>query len=255
MAYADAEDVRSRWDAVADVFTAKVGKLGDVSKEVLLTPTLLELVGDVSGKRVLDAGCGDGFLSRLLAERGAIVHAIDYSENMLAIASERTPPELQVTYEHANMERLDTVPSASCDRTVSCLAIQDVVDYEAAVCGIRRVLTDDGYCVLAFLHPCFSSDGAWVRDEAGAKLHWKVDNYFHEGPREQDQLFPDCDGLPAPFYFHRTLTSYFRVFKRAGLVVDELVEAVPSSDFIAAHPGWANDLRMCHFLALGLRPV
>lgn len=252
MPYADAEDARQRWDAVAGAYAAKVGKLGDVSKEVLLTPTLLDLVGDVAGKHVLDAGCGDGFLSRLLAERGASVRSIDCSQNMVDIARKRTPAGMQVRYEHANMERLESVGTASCDLVVSCLAIQDVVDYESAVCEFRRVLIDNAYCVLALLHPCFSSDGGWVRDEAGEKLHWKVDNYFHEGPREQ-QLFPDSADLPAAFYFHRTLTSYFRAFKRAGFLVDEFVEAVPSAGFIAEHPNWANDLRMCHFLAMRLR--
>ena len=98
MPYADAEDARERWDAVAETYASKVGKLGDGGKEVLLTPTLLDLAGDVAGKRVLEAGCGEGFLSRLLAERGAAVHAIDYSQSMIEIArkKEDTGPTGQV---------------------------------------------------------------------------------------------------------------------------------------------------------------
>ena len=33
---------------------------------------------------------------------------------------------------------------------------------------------------LAVTHPCFSSDGGWVKDSKGKKLDWKIDNYFYE---------------------------------------------------------------------------
>jgi len=36
----------------------------------LLNGVLLRMLGDVNGRRVLDAGCGEGYLSRLLAARG-----------------------------------------------------------------------------------------------------------------------------------------------------------------------------------------
>lgn len=47
---------------------------------------MLSLIGDVKHKRVLDAGCGYGFYSILLAKRGAMVTGIDISEKMIALA-------------------------------------------------------------------------------------------------------------------------------------------------------------------------
>jgi len=38
---------------------------------------LLELLGTVRDQAVLDAGCGEGFLARILAARGALVTGID----------------------------------------------------------------------------------------------------------------------------------------------------------------------------------
>lgn len=46
----------------------------------------MSLVGDVTGKRVLDAGCGAGYYARQLVERGADVFASDASEEMVALA-------------------------------------------------------------------------------------------------------------------------------------------------------------------------
>lgn len=94
MSKLSAEEVVKRWDENAEIYAGLTKRYGDINKEVLLTPHLLEMMGDVAGKRLLDAGCGEGFLSRLMAERGASVLAVDYAEKMLAIARERTLPEL-----------------------------------------------------------------------------------------------------------------------------------------------------------------
>lgn len=57
--------------------------------------TLLDwLPDDMSGARLLDAGCGTGMLSIEAARRGADVVAIDLSEALIAVARERTPADL-----------------------------------------------------------------------------------------------------------------------------------------------------------------
>src|SRR3989344_738686 len=47
---------------------------------------VLELLGDIKGKRILDYGSGSGKFSRVLAEKGAEVVAVDPTENMLVLA-------------------------------------------------------------------------------------------------------------------------------------------------------------------------
>ena len=43
------------------------------------------------GWRVLDAGCGEGYLARVLAARGARVTGIDLSPRLVELARQRTP--------------------------------------------------------------------------------------------------------------------------------------------------------------------
>lgn len=52
-------------------------------------PAILDLAGDVAGRRILDAGCGSGPLSAVLRDRGATVTGIDASAQMLALAKRR----------------------------------------------------------------------------------------------------------------------------------------------------------------------
>jgi len=66
------QEVIDQWaDAVDHI--DDFGDEGDFARQHLLNPVIFALLGPVDGKRVLDAGCGQGYLSRLLAKQGAIV--------------------------------------------------------------------------------------------------------------------------------------------------------------------------------------
>jgi magnesium-protoporphyrin O-methyltransferase len=63
-------------------------------REVLGTvQSWLDAEDAVAGKTMLDAGCGSGTMSIPLAAAGATVHAVDFSEKMIAAARERAGPE------------------------------------------------------------------------------------------------------------------------------------------------------------------
>ncbi|WP_219895489.1 magnesium protoporphyrin IX methyltransferase [Aquisediminimonas profunda] len=66
--------------------------------------TLLDwLPVDLSGRRVLDAGCGTGAAAIELAKRGAKVIAVDVSASLIEIARERTPVGLQIDWRRGDM--------------------------------------------------------------------------------------------------------------------------------------------------------
>src|SRR5262245_40868016 len=57
----------------------------------LLIPLVLGYLGTVAGYTLLDAGCGEGHLARLLADRGARVTAIDISPRLIELARQQDP--------------------------------------------------------------------------------------------------------------------------------------------------------------------
>ena len=116
-----AEEIIQSWDKNAEKFAANCTRYGDRNKEVLLTPRVLDWLGEINGLEVLDAGCGEGFLSRLMAERGGRVTGIDYSGKFLEIARDRTPENLGVNFRHLNLEKLDPIQDTSYDLIVSLL--------------------------------------------------------------------------------------------------------------------------------------
>ena len=76
------------WDRVADVYAASIGGPEDRIYAMLRDGLWSSLGPDVSGLDILDLGCGHGWLSALLAAKGARVRGIDGS---MAYRGSRTP--------------------------------------------------------------------------------------------------------------------------------------------------------------------
>jgi 2-polyprenyl-3-methyl-5-hydroxy-6-metoxy-1,4-benzoquinol methylase len=65
------EKPRALWDRIADVWRIQVGHDGDSNRLLNSDPVLWAFTGDVNGLATLDAGCGTGYLSKKLYDRGA----------------------------------------------------------------------------------------------------------------------------------------------------------------------------------------
>src|SRR5438067_3785743 len=94
-----------------------------------IMPHFLALLGDIAGLTVLDAGCGQGYLSRILARRGAQVTGIDISANLIRIAREQDPDHT-ITYQVANLCQPLPAYRQHFDLAVSHFVLNDVYDYQ-----------------------------------------------------------------------------------------------------------------------------
>src|SRR5262245_15490424 len=125
------QQMRQEWIDGAANWIARIRGQGDPSRNGLLDDWMLESVGDVRRKDVVDLGCGEGRFCRMLAERGARVTGIDLSEPMIAAAHEKRVAGED--YRSDDMEKLDGVPDASYDLAVSYVSLVDVHDLNRAV--------------------------------------------------------------------------------------------------------------------------
>ena len=77
---------------------------GDLVRQYLLNPTIFSLLGEVRGKRILDAGCGQGYLCRLLARKGASVTGVEPAEALIRYALRREErDQLGIEYVQADL--------------------------------------------------------------------------------------------------------------------------------------------------------
>ncbi|MFS0638226.1 class I SAM-dependent methyltransferase [Mesobacillus foraminis] len=246
---AGTEEAIKRWDSFADTYSKNHTEQGDLHKEVFLNPTLCSLMESVKNKKVLDAGCGEGYLSRILSKSGAAVTAVDYSPRMIEIAKERTSKDLLIDYKQGNCEELTILEDKSFDLIVSNMVIQDLANYEKAFSEMYRLLVDGGCFIFSILHPCFvTPECGWEKNESGEKLHWNVDKYFYEGAYEQG-----LGEKEKMLFFHRTLTSYINTLIKTGFVLESIVEPKPSTEMLKKYPSFEEDFRCADFIVFKVK--
>lgn len=114
-------------------------------------PAMVDLAGDVRGRRVLDAGCGSGPLSARLRAKGASVTAFDASPAMVELARERLGPEADLRVADLG-ERLPFEDNAF-DDVVASLVLHYLEDWAAPLAELRRVLRPGGRLIVSVNHP------------------------------------------------------------------------------------------------------
>src|SRR5215471_10549400 len=97
-----------------------------VYKEVIL-PNLLRLIGEVEGEVICDLACGQGWVARELARRGAHVTGLDLAPNLLAIAREYEEQEpLGIVYVLGDAQRAEPLGDSRFSGCVCVLALINI---------------------------------------------------------------------------------------------------------------------------------
>jgi len=115
-------------------------------------PLVHQACGNVEGLNVLDMGCGTGRHTLWLAQAGAKVTGIDFSEGMLDKAREKTEGYLITLIKHDLHERLP-FGSGQFDMVVSGLVLEHIGDLAYYFSEIERVLANSGRAVISAMHP------------------------------------------------------------------------------------------------------
>ena len=115
-------------------------------------PATISLLGDMTGHRVLEAGCGPGALTEWLAGNGALVTAFDVSPEMVRLAHERLGRRARIlTADLA--EPLAFATDASFDLVVASLVMHYLADWTAPLAEFHRILAPGGAVVFSTHHP------------------------------------------------------------------------------------------------------
>ena len=112
---------------------------------------VLEYLGSVSGKRVLEVSCGRGGFSTVLASKGAAVCAADFAGSALRIARNKAhkleTANGNVIFAQTDAHHLPFVDGAF-DLVISCETIEHLVDPPQALKEMARVCKKEGHLYL-----------------------------------------------------------------------------------------------------------
>ncbi len=209
------------WDSHAAPYAAAVARREQGAAQygvAAILPILLGLLGDVCDKVVLDAGCGEGFLARVLAARGARVTGIDLSPRLIALARERDAAGA-IDYRVADLCAPVPDLAGRFDRIGSHLVLNDVPDHRGFAATLAALTRPGGRAVLALNNPYSSV----VREH--------IADYFASGARAVYGGMTAWLGEEVGYY-HRTLADYLDAFLDAGWRLAKLadVPAAPRDD-------------------------
>jgi len=199
-------------------------------------PAVLNLVGDVSGGQVLDAGCGPGLYAQELLRRAAEVTGLDASQAQLSIARRRLGEAVPLV--RAVLGGNLPFQSASFDVVVCALVIHYVADRHAAFREFARVLRPGGRLVLSTQHP--TTD--WLR---------KGGSYFDIV--EEEDVWKTENGPYKVRFWREPLTALCEAATSSGLLIKTVVEPLPVDEMRDRYPDdWAQLREAPGFLALEL---
>ena len=217
----------------------------DTPNDTLEKPVMLDLIGPIAGKRVLDLGCGDAAIGRELLYHGATSYdGVEGSHRMFAVA-------VQTLAGTSGQVILQTIenwdpPAAAYDLVLGRLALHYVADLTPIFANVLQALVPEGQFIFSVEHPVITScDRGWT---AGTlRQDWIVDDYFSTGLRITDWL----DGIVKKY--HRTIEDYFHLLQKTGFRVEDLREACPQRDFFHDMQTYERRKRIPLFLILAAR--
>jgi ubiquinone/menaquinone biosynthesis C-methylase UbiE len=203
----DPAAIKSGYDRWSEVYDHDLNPL-----IALEEPVVREALGAVSGKDVLDLGCGTGRHALWLAGAGARVSAVDFSEGMLAEAR-RKPGADRVRFHVHDLRQPLPFEAASFDRVVSGLVLEHLPDLGFVFGEARRVLRPLGRAVVSAMHPAMFLRGAFAR--------------FTD---------PATGEVVKPGSHQHSIGEFVMAAVAAGFALEAVAERAPDAEFAARYP-------------------
>jgi ubiquinone/menaquinone biosynthesis C-methylase UbiE len=184
------------------------------------------LLGPVTGKRVLDLGCGGAQSAIALAKQGAIAIGVDISVEQLAFARRLMEDEdVRVELKHGDLAELAFQRADSVDIAFSASALQYVPDLNRVFRQVHRVLKPQGAFVFSIPHPMTTVTNAEsptlrMADQLSLNLESIAvqRSYFDKTPIQtqwENTVFTE---------YHRPTSEIFMGLVRSGYRVDVVLE-------------------------------
>jgi SAM-dependent methyltransferase len=186
------------------------------------------------GKRVLDAACGEGYGSALLASEAASVLGVDIAEDAIAHARARyADRHANLRFERGDCTVLD-LPAGSFDLITSFETLEHVMAQQALIDGFARVLATNGVLLIS------SPDKRAYSDVSGFR------NEFHVRELYRDELL----ALLKPHFPFVHLYGQKLLFQSTIWSLDGAAQAVAAATSRVGEPRPGLDYDPLYFIAV-----
>lgn len=234
------KEMIAEWLKVPERVVQEFGDKGDFARQHLLTPHIFELLGDIKNKTVFDAICGNGYLSRMMAKKGAKVTAIESSSAAFTYATEKEKEEnLGIMYIQSSLAPF--VTKKTFDIVVGNMIFTDVPDFQTPMLSAMKIVKKNGAFIISIGHPCFEMSGKEWRHLG----YVKVNEYFEEYATK----------YIIGYRFHRPLSMYINFLADNGFFVEKMIEPQLTQREVRDNVDYAKDVHVPSFLIIKARKL
>ena len=199
-------------------------------EELIIPMAVAELTGFTN---IVDIGCGDGQISRALAQQGSSVLGIDPTELHIDIARERGGGP---RYEIGSATQIP-VADQSQDAAIACLVFEHIDEVDAAIAEVSRILKPGGRFSFFLNHPLLQTPGSgWVDDHIidPPEQYWRIGPYLIES-----ESIEEVERGVFIRFIHRPLSRYVNTLIENNLVINRMIEASPPEGFLERAPEYS----------------
>jgi len=197
-------------------------------------PAMLKLLPKVSGKNVLDLGCGSGVYTKILLKRGAKVVGVDISKNMIDIAKIYAPGAKYLCQDMAKLR----LPKNYFDIAFSSLAVPYLVERLPMLKAVYKSLKKNGVFLFSITNPLMEIKDSF---DKGTK-HYSLIGYVYDNKKKKVEIHGDYfkskwvlsrwrasrwGRVIAIRHYHRTLEYIINTCVKSGFNITGLYEPQP----------------------------
>ena len=178
---------------------------------------LFDLVGDYSGKTILDLGCGIGVFSKDLSNKAQKVVGIDISEKCIEYAKSKNNSD-NIDYFTMDINNLNLIKE-KFDIVFSDMVFNYIEDYDKLLLNIYELLNDNGIVVFSQVHPISTAslgESSWVNEDG--KLKFQMDNYSNVSKRYREYFEGNFE------LYHRRFEDLINIAIKNNFEIVELFE-------------------------------
>jgi 2-polyprenyl-3-methyl-5-hydroxy-6-metoxy-1,4-benzoquinol methylase len=239
------------WDKAASGWDRDIARPGSYRTH-LITQAMEQLLPELLDKRVLDAGCGNGYFTNWLKNKGARAEGVDGSSEMVRIAKSTYP---DMDFKVADLTQTMPHASGEYDFIVANMLLMHMDNVGTFLSESYRLLKPEGKLIVSVLHPCFNEPTSQLYKSIFMKLTGKnpgtfaYDYYIGATGRYEAHMKTKLT------HYHRTLETYSEKFNEAGFAISSMMEPhkLPK-EFLELHPKMEYAERLPRFIFFNLIP-
>tara|TARA_R110002012_G_scaffold321191_3_gene547979 strand:+ start:24136 stop:24804 length:669 start_codon:yes stop_codon:yes gene_type:complete len=200
-------DIKTSWETNAEEWI-KVLESQQISSRKFTNEAIMAVLKNSKAIKILDMGCGEGWLSRAITSMGKTAVGLDATASLLANARKKG----KEVYHHLSYEDIidaKKIADAPFDAAVFNFCIYQHKTLNLLLLELKQSVIEKGEIIIQTLHPYFLLQ--------------------HQLPYQSQWIDDSWKGLAGNFtdghqWYARTFEDWNSEFQNAGLVLNEIIE-------------------------------